>query len=292
LVAGCSQDNEFVPATWWHQLEGGSIAQQRPPPPNVTAPYPSLGTVPTKPVTIDAATRGRIANALVADRANAEYTNSLAPLPAAPPAKTAPPGPPASAPSGDSGMSASLAAASAPPQPAPRRAPVAAVAATPLPAPGASPATPAAGTAAGAADAAAPMPPIPAAPPQIPSIGGVRATVPTPPPPTPPVVTPPAPVVPGAPVTIAFAAGSATMPPEAVKALTSLAARRGVGSIAITGYGEATSSDPATQSAAMPLAWGRAESIARALLVAGVPSKSLRVTSQATGHGGVARIVE
>src|SRR5882762_3418454 len=74
--------------------------------------------------------------------------------------------------------------------------------------------------------------------------GGVRATVPTPPPPTPPVVTPPAPVVPGAPVTIAFAAGSATMPPEAVKALTSLAARRGVGSIAITGYGEATSSDP------------------------------------------------
>jgi outer membrane protein OmpA-like peptidoglycan-associated protein len=288
LVAGCSQDNEFAPATWWHQLEGGTIAQQRPPPPNVTAPYPSLGTVPTKPVTIDAATRGRIANALIADRANAEYTNSLAPLPAAQPSKTAPAAPLASAPSADSGMSASLAAASAPPPPAPRRAPVAGVAATPLPAPGPSPATPAAGT----ADASAPMPPIPAAPPQVPSIGGVRATVPTPPPPTPPVVTPPAPVVPGAPVTIAFAAGSATMPPEGVKALTSLATRRGVGSIAITGYGEAPSSDPATQSAAMPLAWGRAESIARALLVAGVPSKSLRVTSQATGHGGVARIVE
>jgi outer membrane protein OmpA-like peptidoglycan-associated protein len=116
-------------------------------------------------------------------------------------------------------------------------------------------------------------------------------TAPTPPPPTPPTVTPPAPVVPGAPVTIAFATGSAELPTAGLSALRGLAARRGPGSIAVIGYGDATSTDPEAQSAALPLAWDRAQAIARALLVAGVPNTSLRIASEASGHGGVARIV-
>jgi outer membrane protein OmpA-like peptidoglycan-associated protein len=97
--------------------------------------------------------------------------------------------------------------------------------------------------------------------------------------------------VPGAPVTIAFPTGSAELPTAGLSALRGLAARRGPGSIAVTGYGDAASSDPTAQSAAMPLAWDRAQAIARALLVAGVPSTSLRIASEASGRGGVARIV-
>jgi outer membrane protein OmpA-like peptidoglycan-associated protein len=277
-LAGCTASGEFAPVALYHHIEGGEIARERAAPPNDNAPYPSLASVPTRPAAIDAATQGRIANALVADRANAEYTNSLSPLPAPAPTQR-PYTPPAQAgalaATDDSAMSASLPAASAPPAaipPPPRRAPVASVSASPLAAP--------------------PMPAIPAGPPPIPDIGGVSATVPSPPPPTPPVVAPPPKLIPGAPVSVAFAAGSAALPPEALAALRSLAARIGPGSIAVTGYGDATSSDPATQAAALPLAWSRAKTIAQALRNAKIPETALRITAEATGHGGVARIVK
>ncbi len=296
-VAACSQNGDFAPVGWWHQLQGGEIAQDRPPPPNPDAPFPLLGTVPTRPGATDAAVRGRIASGLIADRANAQYTNSLTPLPTAPPA--ARPVPPAPAPvGGDSGMSASLPAATAQPAPPsavptpPRRAPVGTVSATPLAAPALPPPAADAGSAA-APDTGTALPTIPAAPPPAPSIAGVpAATAPTPPPPTPPPAVVAPVVVPGAPVTVSFPAGSAVMPPEAVTALRLLAARRRTGVIAVTGYGEAAGIDPAAQSAALPPDGDRAQAIVRALLVDGVPNAALRITSEANGRGVVARIVD
>ena len=276
LVAGCSSSGSFSPITWWHDLEGGRIAEARPAPPNVDAPYPSLSSVPARPQAIDAATRGRIAGGLVADRANAQYGASQAPLgvPAASlPSAARQVTPPAAA----GTMSASLPAASATDAPVtpPRRAPVARVEAQPLPAP--------------VGDA--PMPAIPAGPPPPPSIAGVPMLVA----PTPPLATPPpAPVVavpvPGGPLAIAFPAGSAALAPGVQASLKALAIMRAGRPVAVTGFGEATGAEAAAQVAAMPLAWLRAQAIAGALQSAGVPAGSLRIAAEAAGRGGVAQI--
>ncbi len=285
LLAACSADSAN-PINWWHDLEGGRIADERPPPPNSEDPYPNLSTVPTKPQVTDAAARGRIANALIADRANAQYGASLAPVGI--PAAQRPVTPPAA----PSTMSASLQAASAPPlppgaQPAaeapvvpPRRAPVASVQASTLPPP--DPSVPAV--------EAGPMPAIPAAPPAPPSLAGVPATVvPTPPVPTPPAAVVP-PAAPGGPVAVPFAAGSAQLQPQAQAPLKALALSRAGAAIAVIGYGDATGPDAAAQVAAMPLAWQRAQAISGALQAAGVPMASLRIAAEAEGRGGVARI--
>ncbi|MDE2576333.1 MAG: hypothetical protein KGL55_13585, partial [Rhodospirillales bacterium] len=109
LLTGCAAQPGIDPLTWWHHLEGGRIARSRPPPPAADAPFPSLGTVPSAPQTLDAATRGRIAQGLLADRANARYAEATTPIPPLPQV-----GP---APAADSGatMGAQLAAASTPP---------------------------------------------------------------------------------------------------------------------------------------------------------------------------------
>src|SRR5262249_55134774 len=52
-LAGCSS---MDPVNWWHSLEGGRIAEERPPPPNADAPYPNLSEVPSRPTPTDAAT--------------------------------------------------------------------------------------------------------------------------------------------------------------------------------------------------------------------------------------------
>jgi outer membrane protein OmpA-like peptidoglycan-associated protein len=294
------------PVEWWHDLEGGSIASTRPPPPNADAPYGNLSTVPTRPQAIDAATRGRIASGLIADRANAEYEASVTPLAQMPPPAAAAPAPPPAA-SGSDNMSASLDAASRPPAPAAPAAapaPVAAPALVPAPAPALGPAP---GAAAGPAapglpelrPATAPaaevaMPPIPDQPPPPPSISDSRVPAiirPTPPRPTPPPAPLPAvPLAPGAPVAVGFAEGSAVLPASARAQLVTLAQRRGAAAIAVAGYGGAWDSDPAAQSAALPLARERAQAIVIALQAAGVPDSALLVTAEALGRGGVARI--
>ncbi len=288
LLGGCASTS-LSPIDWWHDLEGGSIAQTRPPPPNVDAPYPNLSSVPTRPQATDAAARGRIAGALVADRANAQYGAAQAPLdlPAASRQVTPP--------SADTSISASLQAASAPPLPpgaqqsgaqqpgaqqsgaAPRRAPVGAVETAALPPP--------------AAPEPGPMPDIPAVPPAPPSIGGVPTmVVPTPPRPTPPSAPAAVATPPGAPVAVPFAAGSAVLSPQAQAPLKALAQARAGAAIAVIGYGEANGADADAQVAAMPLAWQRAEAISGALQLAGVPADSLRIAAEAVGRGGVARI--
>jgi outer membrane protein OmpA-like peptidoglycan-associated protein len=183
-------------------------------------------------------------------------------------------------------MGASLAAASRDPvTPAaapPRRAPVGKVEAAPLTPPQPNAAAP-----------DTPPPDVPAAAPLPPSLDGVRqATAPTPPP----VAPPPAPaVVPlpqGAPVAVAFADGSASLPDAARTQLRTLAERRAGRPILVAGYGSAAEGDTAGQSRALPLAWERAGAIAGALQAAGVPANALSVSARATGQGGVARIAE
>lgn len=160
-LASCSQTS-LNPVDWYHSIEGGKVADERPPPPRSDAPYPNLGSVPARPAPIDAQARNVIARGLVADRTNAQYSASLAPLPPANPANR--PVPPTPRAAGEEATSASLPAASAPPpqaaaaarpvgplgppQPpladvpgtAPRRAPTQPVQSSALPPPAAAPA--------------------------------------------------------------------------------------------------------------------------------------------------------
>lgn len=127
LLGGCASfPSSMNPVSWWHDLEGGEIAKERPPPPGATEPYPNLASVPPKPEAPDRATLENITNALVADRTNAQHLAEAAPLadpssPSASPALfgkgTLPPPPPAPPP-GAQTASANLSAAEAPP-PAP-----------------------------------------------------------------------------------------------------------------------------------------------------------------------------
>lgn len=298
LAAGCSAAPDSVnPVDWWHALEGGRIAEARPPPPNVDAPYPSLGSVPAVPVRTDAATRSRIASGLVADRANAQYTGASAADPSSPRAGARPfgggagappaPVPPVAADTASASMPAASAPAPAPPRPAPRGQ----VEAAPLTSPAAEPAaTPLSAT----AGAAAPMPDLPATPPSAPRIAGIdvpAATVPAPPPPAPPPAPPAAPApAAGAAVLVPFAAGSTAIPVAAQNALRTLAGRRGAAAVVVTGYGEAPLDDPAAQAAALPLALSRARAIAAVLAASGVPATSMRVDAEADGRGGAARL--
>lgn len=268
LLAGCGGTNSGGPVAWWHQLEGGRIAADRPAPPNADAPFPNLANIPARPTATPSPERSQIAAGLVADRANANYAAGRPNLITR--------GPPQLAPPQQDAQGASMGAASAP-----RAAPRGAVANVSLPAPA-------------AADAAA-MPAMSAIPPSqanLPGVGGI--TVPAPPPlapPAAPVAMPPPPVA-GAPVAIGFAPGSAALPPDALPALRALAARRAGRTIMVAGYGDAPAADIATQAGSLDLALARSRAIAVGLAQAGVPISAIDQESKAIGSGGLARIVE
>ena len=161
LLAGCSSlPASMNPVSWWHDLQGGKIAEERPPPPGADQPYPNLASVPPKPEAPDRAALANIATALIADRTNAQHAAAAAPiadpsLPSASPRLfgrgTVPP-PPPPPPPGTGQASATMAAADAPPAaaappsqpanppaaaPAPAKAPIATVQSAPLAPPGA-----------------------------------------------------------------------------------------------------------------------------------------------------------
>jgi len=73
LLSACGAQGSIDPVDWWHDLEGGEIADARPPPPNVDAPYPNLSHVPTRPTADPAALRTQVAARLQANRASAAY---------------------------------------------------------------------------------------------------------------------------------------------------------------------------------------------------------------------------
>jgi outer membrane protein OmpA-like peptidoglycan-associated protein len=236
LLAGCASfPSSMNPVSWWHDLQGGAIAEQRPPPPGADQPYPNLASVPAKPAEPDRAALTNIANALIADRTNAQHLAAAAPLPdpSSPSASpelfgrgtAAPPGPAAPATAAPAKTASATmpaaeppplpqpkASASTEPPPAPAKAPIAAVQSTPLAPPTApqstAEATPLAppGAAAQPTPEPAPPPPLPTAPPPPPNLPGVSATGPAPaqPPPAPEATTP-APPPTAAPTTVASA---------------------------------------------------------------------------------------
>src|SRR3954454_3169716 len=68
------------PVDWWHQLQGGAIAEQRPPPPGVTDPYPNLGQVPPRPTPTDPATRRALLARLATERDKTQQTAAQEPI--------------------------------------------------------------------------------------------------------------------------------------------------------------------------------------------------------------------
>jgi outer membrane protein OmpA-like peptidoglycan-associated protein len=322
LLAGCSTLSAMNPVNWWHREQGGKIAQERPTPPGADQPYPNISTVPPKPEAPDPEALKKLTEALVADRTNAQHAAQSAPLadPSSPSASpslfgvgTAPPPPPASvapppgstspaAASSTGAASASMPAATAPPPaPAPRKpvqsapldapapAPPSAASAAPNPPPAPPTAASAASNPASATPAAAPpaaqFPALPAAPPSRPAAAG------TPPAPQAAPEPMPAPAA-GASATIVFLEGASNLSQPATDEIKAFAAKRGNATVAVTGYGDAASSDPAAQSAALNLGLSRAQSIVEALKADGVPGNAIRVGAEASGRGASLHLLQ
>ncbi len=306
LLSACSgiehaNDSKLTldtPIDWWHDLQGGRIAEVRPPPPGVADPYPNLGQVPARPTLTDGATRRGLAARLTAerDRTQREATQDPLVLPAAglaatdpakssaaasPRASAAPPpaiSPPAIPPPDPGASVAVMDAATAPAPPLAAAAPVTTPASVAAPVatapPGAArPATPPIET--------GPLPDLPSAEPSLPRLGGLPASA-------------YAPAVPRVPrgVSVVFRPGSAALPAAADAELRGLAARRAGAAIAVVAGGDAAGSGFEAQSRALPLALRRTQAIGEALVAAGVPAGALRIDAAALGRGGAARLIQ
>jgi outer membrane protein OmpA-like peptidoglycan-associated protein len=92
--------------------------------------------------------------------------------------------------------------------------------------------------------------------------------------------------------TIVFQEGASNLSQAATDEVKAFAAKRGNGTIAITGYGDSPSSDPEAQSAALHLGLSRAQSILEALKGAGVPGAAIRVSAEASGRGASLRLLQ
>ena len=284
VPAGCGAHANLNPVQWWHGLQGGVIAEQRPPPPNADAPYPNLGSVPVKPAMPDPAVRQRVASGLIADRGNAQFEATLSPLQAAPHAAAGAGLGGMATPSPDpNAASASLEAASAPAASAAaagQAAPRGRVASLPAPVPAAS----------------LPSPSIPAAPPPAPHIPGFEIPLGKP------VPRPQAPIsasraeplgtAASVPLALGFLPNSALLAPPEEAALKNLASRRGTHPVEVVGFGDATDATPQIQAEAIDLALARARAIVGSLNADGVPVTAIRMSAQANGRGGAARLLE
>lgn len=297
-----------TPIGWWHDLQGGKIAELRPPPPGAFDPYPNLGQVPAPPVMTDAATRHALAVRLAAerDRTRREATQDPLVLPTASVAPdnvrgpggsakpAASPTPVAAAPPLDPGASVAVMDAATAPAlgDAPTAVPALPTVSAVPPAPIAPTATMQPGTRPPQAKAPAemplqsaaepgPLPDVPIAEPALPRLGGLPASV-------------NAPAVPRVPppVAIAFRTASATIPAAADAALRDLAGRRAGAEIAISAGGDAPGSGFQAQARALPLALRRAQAIQTALVAAGVPPAALHIDAAAMGRSGVARLLQ
>ena len=304
LLGGCSGSvEEFYdsklsldnPVDWWHQLQGGPIANERPPPPGITDPYPNLARVPAKPVPTDAATRNGLAAQLAGQRDRARLLAAQDPVVFPPPGTVknptaTPTSPPANA-AAPAVPSASTSAAPPTSDSEPSKMVLEAADATPTAPRAPAKVAPANDTAAPAAFStppqsagpvvSGPVPPLPEAAPPLPNIPNL-------------------PTVEAAPVVVrerpstqfSFPPGSATLPEAADGALRALAARRAGGPIAVSAGGDARSTTVDAQGAALPLALRRTGAMSAALIAAGVPSGSIRVQALAPGREATARLVD
>lgn len=302
-----------TPIDWWHDLQGGRIAADRPPPPGVNDPYPNLAEVPPRPTPTDATTRRTLTAQLASERDRTERAAARDPIvPASAAAAGAKPGTAPGTP-GATGPAASRAAAAAGKTPAPPGA-------APAPAPGTSAAPPSATPAAAPSDAgsepskavldaaSAPQAPPPprrragSAPPAVAAGGAPPASGPLPALPT---GAPPLPQLPGLPAStfappaprplpeavIPFAHGSAALPDSADAALRALAARRAGGGVVVQAGGDAEGAGPDQQAAAVPLGLARARAIQAALVADGVPATAIRIEAAGLGRTGAARLL-
>ena len=292
LLGGCTTDIEHFydsklsldqPVDWWHQLQGGPIANERPPPPGITDGYANFARVPPKPVPTDPATRAGLTAQLAGQRDQARLLAAQDPVifpqtvaPAIPAATVAAaPGTPPATPAADPDTSTMvLEAASTTP---PTRAPVPSAPKTDPNAPAAFRNPPASS---GPVESG-PIPSLPTAAPPLPNLPGLP-------------ISEPAPVVVRArPQTqFVFAPGSAALPESADVALRALAMKAVGGPIAITAGGDATSTSPAAQGAALPLALRRTGAMAAVLIGAGVPSAAIRAQALSPGREATARLIE
>ncbi|MBB2177519.1 OmpA family protein [Gluconacetobacter johannae] len=303
MLAGCGHRDAFdATLDWWHQYEGGVIAQQRPPPPGIHDPYPAVGLTPTTPPAIpSAALRQSITENLVEQRNLAHrQAVEIGPLTVTAPgtAKAGAPGPARPAPpAGPEQPSATLEAAERPPRGA--AAPTAAA----TPAPSAAPRT-------GEAPAAMPevaMPEVamPEVGADVGGVGGPAVQAAVPPdvaarPPAPPrfpgfavpedggLATPERPAYDLADpqgTRIRFLAASDHPVRGQERTIADLAGQRGGGPIFVHGYGEATSTDPAEQARSMTLALLRAQAVADLLAARGVPANMIHLRAHPFGDG-------
>ena len=282
-LAGCQGQGPINGAVdLYHGLQGGAIAEQRPPPPGADSPYPKLATMPSRPPAPDVAAEQRIADQLATQRDAAKMAAAQTPLipfaAPAPPPKPAPAAPPD--PNGNRIVVDAAASPAAPP----------AKPVVPPPAPSAIDAVPAVP----ASVTSGPLPSFAAAPPA-PASGLGVLTPPVAPPslaPTSPVppATAAAPAAVGTVVAIVFTPGSSTLPPSATLNLRRFAlAHKGV-PLNVTGQGDAVLLSPDAQARALDLALHRAQAIAASLAQAGVPAVNLRLHAQASGPGGFASL--
>lgn len=329
LLSGCGhRDPVDTPVNWWHQLEGGAIAEQRPPPPGVDDPYPRVGTTPaTAPVLLSPQLRAAMTEHLIEQRNLSARLNATEPLPP-PVAQTAGKtagktgtGPAQAAGAAASGPGAATAPAAAP-NPAQSSATLDAAEAPPpppvqvqVPVPPQAPVQAADrkarktqdGTApadsgpelampaiapdpAGVATASGPIPAIPNAPPAPPGLPGIAM------PPPPSYVAPTHPDYVLTPVkgeSLQFPPGSDALSPGQDGTLSGLAIKRGAtGIIYVHGFGDSGSDTPADQAQALTLASLRARSVADALRLHGVPAGAIRLRADAFGRGATAGLID
>jgi outer membrane protein OmpA-like peptidoglycan-associated protein len=118
-----------------------------------------------------------------------------------------------------------------------------------------------------------------------------KPVLPPRPPPAPPVVPGALSAAEAAPVSFAFAPGSAVLSASEQNAIRVLAFRRGSRGIEIIGFGEADGEDAQSQYAGVKLGLERARAIAAALEGWTVPMAALHIGADAPGRGAAARRV-
>jgi outer membrane protein OmpA-like peptidoglycan-associated protein len=321
-LGACADRHTIGPEAWWHDAIGGKIAEERPPPPGDKDAFPNLATVPPSPAKADAAAWNRMTTGLITDRINANQAAALAPIVVQPPLAPVPGQVSATPP--EAGISAALEGAStapangpkpsnavSPAAPRPTGAPPgpSRPAAAPV-SPTASPAGTPAGTSGGKATPPAnpsviaqvpvespalaaarvangPLPPLPTEEPPRPGIAPAPPARAVPITATPPSATPAPPDGTG----IDFPPRSAALNDAALADVRTLAAARGKHGIAVTGYGDAATSDPIDQSRALDLGLQRAQALAGALVAQGVPYAALRLNAEAAGRGASLRLL-
>ncbi len=295
-LAGC-RDPLGGPVDLYHNLEGGEIAAQRPPPPGAGLPYPLLGTTPAKPTLPDPAFRNGLQAQLAAERDRTERVAADSPvMPLVPPPPPAlpvapPPGPPAGpspdgldpVPTQPSVAAATLDTADAPP-PKPTLERRTAPALTPQeqaigPAPGTKLRV------LGGAEDVSGAPDLPAMPPPPATFEGVAVEP-----------APSARILPaglgGAPAgtQVFFADGSAVLPPNQIQALKDFLTHRRHQSIVVIGLGGAVSDTPDGQAAAIALGLKRGQAVAQTLAGLHVPPEAIRLQARAFGSGAVLQL--